>query len=341
MARHLYITIEGPIAVGKTTLARLIREEFQAELLLEVFEENPFLSDFYADREKYAFQTQIFFLLSRYQQQHKVVSKILQSSPLISDYAFVKDRLFAHLNLRNDELATYERLHTALAENIVPPDLVVYLRAETQTLMDRIAIRDRPYERQMSWQYMDDLRRAYEEFFREYAQTPVLALGTDDLDIVHNPEDLAKVVHRIRAILGEGTYQRSFPQMEATPLEAEVGVVESPGRRLCDFQRWHRAQDGKQDVFTSLYFDFIRLQGEMGTVARELAEIWVKQMALYDAVGNQAESLERATQERRAPLRDGLATCLAHLLKLANHTGVDLEEAYLQKMRAEHKRPVR
>ena len=162
MSRNLYITIEGPIGVGKTTLARLIREEFEAELLLEVFEENPFLSDFYADRAKYAFQTQIFFLLSRYQQQHKVVAKILRNSPLISDYAFAKDRLFAHLNLHDDELATYERLHTALAENIMLPDFVVYLRAQTQTLMDRIAIRDRPYEREMSRQYIDDLRQAYE-----------------------------------------------------------------------------------------------------------------------------------------------------------------------------------
>jgi len=335
LARHLYITIEGPIAVGKTTLARLIRKEFQAELLLEVFEENPFLSDFYADRAKYAFQTQIFFLLSRYQQQHKVVGKILQSSPLISDYAFVKDRLFAHLNLQNDELGTYERLHSALAENIILPDLVVYLRAETKTLMDRIAIRDRSYERQMSWQYMDDLRKAYEEFFSEYTQTPVLTLGTDDLNIVHNPEDLVSVIQSIRAVLGEGTHQKSLPKMETGSSQAGIEMLSSPPRRLCDFQRWHRDSDREGDIPLDLYLSFIKLQGEMGSVAREVAEVWVKQAALYNVVGNQAESLERATQEHRAALRNELAACLAYLLKLANQTGVDLEEAYLQRIRTE------
>ena len=335
MARQLYITIEGPIAVGKTTLARLIRKEFQAELLLEVFEENPFLSDFYADRAKYAFQTQIFFLLSRYQQQHKVVGKILQNSPLISDYAFVKDRLFAHLNLQNDELATYERLHSALAESIILPDLVVYLRAETKTLMDRIAIRDRSYERQMSWQYIDDLRKAYEEFFGEYTQTPVLALGTDDLDIVHNPKDLVSVIQSVRAVLGEGTHQKSLPQMETVSSQAGIETLRSPLRRLCDFQRWHRDSDREGDIPRDLYLSFIKLQGEMGSVAREVAEVWMKQVALYDIVGNQAESLERATQEHRAALRNELAACLACLLKLANHTGVDLEEAYLQRIRTE------
>lgn len=339
MARHLYITIEGPIAVGKTTLARLIRNEFQAELLLEVFEENPFLSDFYADREKYAFQTQIFFLLSRYHQQHKVVGRILRDSPLVSDYAFAKDRLFAHLNLRNDELATYDRLHSALAENVILPDLMVYLRAETQTLMDRIAIRDRSYERQMSRRYIDDLRKTYEEFFREYTETPLLAVGTDDLDIVHNSADLAQIVQSIRAVLGEGTHQRTLPRMEAAFLQAEAGPVEGPRRRVRDFQHWEQARDRKQGLPTDLYYDFIRLQGEMGVMARELAGVWVKQAALYDVVGNQTESLERATQDRRAALGDELASCLAYLLKLANYTGVDLEGAYLRKMSGEDERP--
>jgi len=264
-----------------------------------------------------------------------VVGKILQNSPLISDYAFVKDRLFAHLNLQNDELATYDRLHSALAENIILPDLVVYLRAETQTLMDRIAIRDRSYERQMSRQYMDDLREAYEEFFAEYTQTPVLTLGTDDLDIVHDPEDLVSVIRSIRTVLGEGTHQKSLPQMETVSSQAGIETLRSPLRRLYDFQRWHRDSDGEEDIPKELYLSFIRLQGEMGSVAHELAEVWVKQAALYDVVGNQAESLERATQERRAALRDELAACLAYLLKLANHTGVDLEEAYLQWIRTE------
>ena len=126
MVRYPFIAIEGVIGVGKTTLARLIRDSFEAELLLEVFEENPFLSDFYADRERYAFQTQIFFLLSRYRQQYRVIGPTLSHSALISDYSFAKDRLFAYLNLAGDELEMYERVHNVLAEKIPMPDLIVY-----------------------------------------------------------------------------------------------------------------------------------------------------------------------------------------------------------------------
>ena len=145
----MYIAIEGVIGVGKTTLARLLQPAFQADLLLEVFEENPFLSSFYSDRERYAFQTQIFFLLSRYHQQKNATAKLDAQANLISDYTFDKDSLFAMINLHGDELGMYHRVHQALSEKISHPDLVVYLRADTQVLMQRIASRDRPYERQM------------------------------------------------------------------------------------------------------------------------------------------------------------------------------------------------
>src|SRR5512139_1758120 len=136
----MYIAIEGVIGVGKTTLARLLQPAFDAELLLEVFEENPFLSDFYADRQRYAFQTQIFFLLSRYHQQRRVVSDVLASGKsVIADYTFEKDALFACINLKGDELEMYYKVHEALAEKVVPPDLIVYLRADTKILMQRIA----------------------------------------------------------------------------------------------------------------------------------------------------------------------------------------------------------
>ncbi|HJW84121.1 MAG TPA: deoxynucleoside kinase, partial [Anaerolineae bacterium] len=138
MPRYPYIAVEGVIGVGKTTLVRLLSKDFSAEPLLEVFEENPFLSDFYADRARYAFQTQIFFLLSRYRQQHEVIPRALARRPLISDYTFAKDSLFAHLNLGGDELAVYEKLHSALAEKIPKPSLLVYLRASLDTLMARI-----------------------------------------------------------------------------------------------------------------------------------------------------------------------------------------------------------
>ena len=204
MRDRFYIAIEGVIGVGKTTLARLMQERLQTELLLEAFEANPFLSNFYQDRERYAFQTQIFFLLSRYQQQVEVVSQILSRRPLISDYSFAKDRLFARLNLAGDELQMYECVHSILARNIPSPDLIVYLRADTDTLMRRIASRDRPYERNISRRYIDDLRQAYEAFFGSYTECPVLRVETSDLDIISRPEDLERIVDQVRAALDQG-----------------------------------------------------------------------------------------------------------------------------------------
>ena len=203
MPKNFYAAIEGVIGVGKTTLARLLGQQLGTELLLEVFEENPFLSSFYADRALYAFQTQIFFLLSRYRQQYNVIRQTLLRSPLFSDYFFAKDRLFAELNLKNDELAMYHRVHSILAEKITPPDLLIYLRASTDTLMKRIAVRDRVYERGMSREYIEELRVAYEAFLVRYVDTPVLVIDTDDLDFVHRADDLTYVVDRVRAALAE------------------------------------------------------------------------------------------------------------------------------------------
>jgi len=213
LLKHVYIAIEGAIGVGKTTLARLLQDEFEAELLLEVFEENPFLEDFYKDRERYAFQTQIFFLLSRYRQQHEVIEETLRRSSLLSDYTFTKDSLFAHLNLKGDELLMYESVHAALAEKIPLPDLVVFLRAETDVLLERIAFRDRVYERDMDREYIDAVNRAYEEFFLTYDGTPVLAIDTDSINIVRNKADLAYVVGQIHAALA-GVRQPRLPQVE-------------------------------------------------------------------------------------------------------------------------------
>src|SRR5512146_409254 len=163
---HMYIAIEGVIGVGKTTLARLLRPMFDAEILLEIFEENPFLSDFYSDRARYAFQTQIFFLLSRYHQQRRTVPDLLAAGKtLISDYTFAKDALFARINLAGDELDMYYKVHEALGEKIPKPDLIVYLRADTSVLMQRITLRDRSYERNMEEDYIHRLNQAYEDFF--------------------------------------------------------------------------------------------------------------------------------------------------------------------------------
>jgi deoxyguanosine kinase len=209
----MYIAIEGVIGVGKTTLARLLQPGFDAEILLEVFEENPFLSDFYGDRARYAFQTQIFFLLSRYHQQNSKVPQTLATGKnLISDYTFAKDSLFARINIKGDELEMYYRVHEALGEKIPKPDLLVYLQASTDTLMQRIALRDRPYERQMERSYIHELNMAYEDFFsKPFDHTPILKIDSNELNIIQNPEHLKQVENRIREALGLAPFQPSLP----------------------------------------------------------------------------------------------------------------------------------
>jgi deoxyguanosine kinase len=210
----MYFAIEGVIGVGKTTLARLLQPIFQANLLLEVFEENPFLSNFYTDRARYAFQTQIFFLLSRYHQQNSNAPRLLSTGfGLISDYTFEKDALFAGINLKGDELLMYDRVHEALAEKIPVPNLIIYLRASTDVLMQRIAMRDRPYERQMEISYIDELNRAYDSFFlyRPSARSPVLTIETDNLDTVRDPHNLRLVENRIRQALALRPFQPELP----------------------------------------------------------------------------------------------------------------------------------
>lgn len=209
----MYFAIEGVIGVGKTSLARLLQPFYKSNILLEVFEENPFLSDFYSDRARYAFQTQIFFLLSRYRQQSSTIPQAMVSGvDLISDYMFDKDSLFARINLVGDELAMYYRVHEALAEKIPAPTLVVYLRATTSTLMQRIAMRDRPYERQMEWDYIDLLNRTYDDFFlRQYHTSPVLTIDSSSVDFVSNPDDLRSIDLKIRQALELAPFQPGLP----------------------------------------------------------------------------------------------------------------------------------
>ncbi|MBI9044474.1 MAG: deoxynucleoside kinase [Anaerolineaceae bacterium] len=214
----MYIAIEGVIGVGKTTLARMIKQLFDANLLLEVFEENPFLSDFYSDRHRYAFQTQIFFLLSRYQQQHRTVDEYLSEKDfLISDYTFDKDALFARINLSGDELEMYYRVHRALGEKIHIPDLIVYLRASTEVLMNRISKRDRPYERQMESAYIEELNQSYDDFFienKDKHSSPILTIETDHLDYVKNEGDLKLIENKIRQMLQLSPFQPELPLNE-------------------------------------------------------------------------------------------------------------------------------
>lgn len=210
----MYLAIEGVIGVGKTSLARLLQQEFEAQLLLEIFEENPFLSDFYADRERYAFQTQIFFLLSRYRQQREFVPQAMQQGNLIADYTFQKDSLFAHLNLEGDELETYRSVHDALAERLIKPDLVVYLKVDTDTAMQRIAMRDRSYERNMDRSYIEALNQMYDQFFGDNARRAVLSIDTTPLDFVARTEHLDLIVNRIRDAMGIPPFQPQLPLEE-------------------------------------------------------------------------------------------------------------------------------
>lgn len=209
----MYFAIEGVIGVGKTTLARLLQPVFEAEVLLEVFEENPFLSNFYSDRDRYAFQTQIFFLMSRYHQQNKVIpSALAAQKTVISDYTFDKDALFAGINITGDELEVYHKVHSALAEKIPSPDLVVYLRASQETLMNRITHRDRSYERNMDPDYIRKLMEAYDHFFaQDKWQGRVLIIETDDLNFIADPTDLDYMITRIKEALHLAPYQQSLP----------------------------------------------------------------------------------------------------------------------------------
>jgi deoxyguanosine kinase len=342
MPAQIYVTIEGPIGVGKTTLARLLQPQLRAQLVLEAFEENPFLSDFYADREAFAFQTQLFFLLSRYHQQQGIRQALLSRSSarpsLISDYNFAKDRLFAQLNLRDDELALYDHLHDLLAQNVPQPDLIVYLSADVEVLLQRIASRDRPYERQMDHDYLDAVRRAYVSFFSSYQEAPVLPIDTNELDFVRRSQDLDYISGRIRSVLREGTYQRSLPQFAPTLEEADRAIFGEGQRRLPDFQRWHRAFDEERAFEKDLYLNYILFVEEVGELAGEFTQLRRAENRLRGEGVGLDDSLSLAMDEWRPRLEDELADCLAYLLKLANYLSIDLEAAYLTKMRENESR---
>ncbi|AFE08569.1 deoxynucleoside kinase [Corallococcus sp. CA054B] len=186
---HRYIVVEGPIGVGKTSLTNLLTERLGSRRILEVVEENPFLSSFYADRQKFAFQTQVFFLLSRFRQQQELFQQDLFRSVTVSDYLFAKDRIFANLTLASDELALYDRVFEALGPRVPQPDLVIYLQAQLDVLLHRIKKRGREFERKFDAGYLESLTHAYNDFFAHYQDTPLLVVNTSDIDFVHNEDD--------------------------------------------------------------------------------------------------------------------------------------------------------
>jgi len=192
-----YIAVEGVIGAGKTTLATMLGETINANVVLERFEENPFLKDFYREPERYAFQTQIFFLLSRYKQQRELFQADLFHRFLVTDYIFEKDKIFAYLNLAADELKLYETLVASIEHNIPTPDLVVYLQSGVPRLMGNIRHRGRAYEANMPETYIRDLNEAYNYFFFRYKSTPLLIVNSVELDFVEDEGQYEELVREI------------------------------------------------------------------------------------------------------------------------------------------------
>ena len=193
-----YIAIEGPIGVGKTSLAKLLSKRLSAKLILEKFEENPFLSEFYNDPTRFAFQTQLFFLLQRYQQQQDIRQVDMFHNLLISDYMFIKDRLFASLNLDDKEMNLYDSIANMMERNVINPDLIIYLQADTASLMKNIDKRGRNFESNISNEYINELNEIYTEYFFRYNDTPLVIINTNNIDFVHNPGDLDQVIQYIK-----------------------------------------------------------------------------------------------------------------------------------------------
>jgi deoxyadenosine/deoxycytidine kinase len=195
--RPRLIAIEGPVGVGKTTLARLLAKRVEARTVFEEVEQNPFLKEFYRDQRRYAFQTQMFFLLSRYQQQLELKQEELFRQSTVCDYIFQKDRIFAYLTLNEEELALYDRIYTLLDTRIPHPDLVVYLQARPQVLLDRIRGRNRDWERPVSLAYLEMVAKAYNDYFFRYDRTALLVINTSEIDIVEKETHLEDVISAI------------------------------------------------------------------------------------------------------------------------------------------------
>lgn len=198
MERPRYIAVEGPVGVGKTALAQVLADRLGGRLVAEKTEENPFLRGFYADRRKHAFQAQIFFLLSRFQQQQALFQQDLFSQSTVADYLFARDRIFAALCLAPEELVLYGRLYEVLGPRVVKPDLVVYLQARTDVLLSRVRRRGRDFERSIDGPWLDALARAYNDFFFHYDDTPLLVVNASDIDLEGNPDDAEALLAVIR-----------------------------------------------------------------------------------------------------------------------------------------------
>ena len=205
-----YIAVEGVIGVGKTSFATMLAERLEADVIYEEVFNNPFLVDFYKNRKRYAFSCQLYFLMSRFQQQQQLLSHDLFAKRIVADYLFAKDSIFASVNLSDRELALYNKIAPVLARDVPKPDLVLYLQASTQKLMQRINIRNYSFERAIDSDYIEVLNKAYDYFFFNYTETPLLVVKTDNIDFVNNPEHFDDLIDQIRKpITGKKYYSPS------------------------------------------------------------------------------------------------------------------------------------
>ncbi|MPZ77490.1 MAG: AAA family ATPase [Deltaproteobacteria bacterium] len=204
MSKTKYIVVEGPIGVGKTSLAKSLANEFQARSVFERVEDNPFLPKFYQARETYAFQNQTFFLLNRYQQQMELSQQDLFNQNVVSDYLFAKDKIFATLTLSTEELSLYQQIYALLNARVPKPDLIVYLQARPEVLYKRVKKRDKKYERSITFEYLTEVAQSYNQFFFHYDETPLLVVNTSEIDFVASSKDLADLIKEINN-MGPGT----------------------------------------------------------------------------------------------------------------------------------------
>ena len=191
-----YLAVDGPIGVGKTTLVEMLTRRFEGVKILEDVD-NPFLGAFYQDRPGAAFQTELYFLLSRYKQQQEIQQRELFDRLLVADYTFQKNRIFAYLNLSDDELMLFDKLYTLLEPQIPVPDLVLYLVADVETCLDRIKKRARPVEKSLSPDYLSELIDAYNHYYHYYSRSPLLVVDTRNLNFPHRSEDFDELIHRL------------------------------------------------------------------------------------------------------------------------------------------------
>jgi deoxyguanosine kinase len=192
-----YIAIEGVIGAGKTSLAKRIGERLNAKLIMEQFDNNPFLENFYNDRKRFAFQTQMFFLINRFKQQQELHQEDLFLEHIVGDYIFEKDRIFAYMNLSKDELNLYESIYPLLARTLRKPDLVIFLQSSTDRLMFNIKKRSRKVERAITRSYLEELSEAYNHYFFRYSSTPLLIVNSSDIDFVNSDKDFDELFKQI------------------------------------------------------------------------------------------------------------------------------------------------